>query len=68
LTPHLIALSSAVCSAVATMLRGLRCSNFYAGFWINVAVGAVGLWSCSCSPGGEETSSEPCRRSDAVMG
>ena len=25
--------------------RGLRRSNFYAGFWLNVAVGAVGLWS-----------------------
>ena len=25
--------------------RGLRRSNFYAGFWINVAVGAVGLWA-----------------------
>src|SRR5213594_1974331 len=47
LTPHALALSSALCSAVATMLiqRGLRRSNFYAGFWLNVAVGAVGLWS-----------------------
>jgi uncharacterized membrane protein len=45
--PHVIALASAVCSAAATMLiqRGLRRSNFYAGFWINVAVGMVGLWS-----------------------
>jgi len=36
-----------MCSAVATMLiqRGLKRSNFYAGFWLNVAVGAVGLWS-----------------------
>lgn len=43
----MIALSSAVCSAAATMLiqRGLRRSNFYAGFWINVAVGMIGLWS-----------------------
>ena len=47
LTTHALALSSAVCSAVATMLiqRGLRRSNFYAGFWLNVAVGAVGLWA-----------------------
>src|SRR5262245_22774976 len=47
LTAHALALSSAVCSAVATMLiqRGLRRSNFYAGFWLNVAVGAVGLWA-----------------------
>ncbi len=42
-----MALASACCSAVATMLiqRGLGRSNFYAGFWINVVVGAVGLWS-----------------------
>ncbi|PYM31084.1 MAG: hypothetical protein DME15_18680 [Candidatus Rokuibacteriota bacterium] len=47
MTPHAIALASAVCSAVATTLiqRGLRRSNFYAGFWINVTVGMVGLWS-----------------------
>src|SRR2546427_6891972 len=46
-TPQMIALSSAVCSAAATTLiqRGLRRSNFYAGFWINVTVGVVGLWS-----------------------
>jgi len=46
-TPHLIALASALCSAMATALiqRGLRRSNFYAGFWINVAVGMIGLWS-----------------------
>lgn len=45
-TPHTLALASAAFSAVATMLiqRGLRRSNFYAGFWINVIVGAVGLW------------------------
>lgn len=31
---------------MATILirQGLRQSNFYAGFWINVAVGVVGLW------------------------
>ena len=46
-SPHLFALASALCSAVATILiqRGLRRASFYAGFWINVAVGAVGLWS-----------------------
>lgn len=46
-TPHALALSSAVCSAVASILiqRGLRWSNFYAGFWINVLVGVIGLWS-----------------------
>src|SRR2546425_2611772 len=42
-----MALASAMCSAVATLLiqRGLRRSNFYAGFWINVLVGVLGLWS-----------------------
>ncbi|HEX6675270.1 MAG TPA: DMT family transporter [Actinomycetes bacterium] len=46
-SPQVLALVSALCSAIGTMLiqRGLRRSNFYAGFWINVAVGAVGLWS-----------------------
>jgi uncharacterized membrane protein len=45
--PSVIALASACCSAIATILiqRGLRGSNFYAGFWINVAVGVIGLWS-----------------------
>ena len=43
----MFALASAVSSAVGTTLiqRGLRRSNFYAGFWINVAVGAVGFWA-----------------------
>jgi uncharacterized membrane protein len=43
----MLALASALCSAVATMLiqRGLRRGNFYAGFWINIAVGVIGLWS-----------------------
>ena len=46
-SPHVMALTSALCSAVATILiqRGLRRSNFYAGFWINVLVGVIGLWS-----------------------
>jgi len=46
-TPQVMALSSAVCTAVAATLiqRGLRRSNFYAGFWINITVGVVGLWS-----------------------
>jgi uncharacterized membrane protein len=45
-SPHLLALSSALFSAVATILiqRGLQRSSFYAGFWINIAVGVVGLW------------------------
>lgn len=46
-SPLALSLLSAAFSAVGTMLiqRGLRRSNFYAGFWINVAVGVVGLWT-----------------------
>lgn len=46
-TPHTMALASAIFSAVATMLiqQGLRRANFYAGFWVNVVVGAAGLWA-----------------------
>ncbi len=42
----MLALASALSSAIGTTLiqRGLRRSNFYAGFWINVAVGAAGFW------------------------
>jgi uncharacterized membrane protein len=45
-TPQVLALASALCSAVATLLiqRGLRGSTFYTGAWINIAVGALGLW------------------------
>jgi uncharacterized membrane protein len=44
-----MALSSALCTAVAATLiqRGLRGSNFYAGFWINIAVGMIGLWTAT---------------------
>ncbi|HKZ04272.1 MAG TPA: EamA family transporter [Methylomirabilota bacterium] len=47
-SPHVfLALGSALFSAAASLLiqQGLRRSNFYAAFWINVAVGVVGLWS-----------------------
>ena len=46
-SPSVLALSSATFTAIATMLisRGLLRSNFYAGFWINVMTGVVGLWS-----------------------
>ena len=46
-SPQVLALTSAFFSALATILiqRGLVRSNFYAGFWINVMVGMVGLWS-----------------------
>jgi uncharacterized membrane protein len=46
LTPHIVALAGAICSALATILirQGLQHGNFYVGFWINVIVGVVGLW------------------------
>src|SRR5215213_3715399 len=46
-SPQVLAFASALFSAIGTVLiqRGLRRSNFYAGFWINVAVGVVGLWA-----------------------
>jgi drug/metabolite transporter (DMT)-like permease len=47
LAAHALALAGAVCSAAATILirQGLRGSNAYVGFWINVVVGTIGLWS-----------------------
>lgn len=48
-TPHVMALSSALCAALAAILiqRGLRGASFYAGAWINVVVGAVGAWTAA---------------------
>ena len=48
-TPHVLALSSAFCTALATMLiqRGLQGASFYAGAWINVAVGATAAWTAA---------------------
>jgi uncharacterized membrane protein len=48
-TPHVMALSSALCAASAAILiqRGLRGSTFYAGAWINVVVGAVAAWTAA---------------------
>ena len=47
--PQVMALSSALCTAAAAIFiqRGLYRSDFYAGFWINIAVGVVGLWSAA---------------------
>ena len=49
LPPQAMALGSALCAACATLLiqRGLQRSNFYAGAWINVVVGAVAAWSAT---------------------
>ncbi len=51
---HVLALSSAVLSAAATIFirQGLRTGGSYAGFWINIAVGAVGLWTAVLLTGG----------------
>lgn len=45
-TAHVLALAGALCSAMATVMirQGLGHSNSYAGFWINLAVGAVCVW------------------------
>jgi len=42
----LLALSSAVCSAGATIFirQGLQHSNTHTGYWINLVVGVSGLW------------------------
>ena len=43
---YILALAGALCSAGATILirQGLRDGDAYTGFWINLAVGTVGLW------------------------
>jgi uncharacterized membrane protein len=43
---YTLALAGALCSASATILirQGLRDSDAYTGFWMNVLVGTVGLW------------------------
>ncbi|MGE3541483.1 MAG: DMT family transporter [Candidatus Tectimicrobiota bacterium] len=45
-TVHALALAGALCSASATILirQGLGRSNPYAGFWINLLVGVIGIW------------------------
>jgi DME family drug/metabolite transporter len=50
----MLAMSSAILSAAATIFirKGLRTGGAYAGFWINVAVGAVGLWTAVLLTGG----------------
>jgi uncharacterized membrane protein len=50
---HVLALSAALCSAGATILirHGLRGSSSYSGFWINLAVGTVGLWAAVFATG-----------------
>lgn len=49
-----LALAAALLSAVATIFvrQGLRGSDPYTGVWINMIVGAVGLWICVFATGG----------------
>ncbi len=50
----LLALTAAFLSAVATIFarQGLRGSDPYTGAWVNMIVGAVGLWVCVIVTGG----------------
>jgi transporter family protein len=49
-----VALASALLSALATIFvrHGLRQSDPYTGAWINMMVGAIGLWLCVLVTGG----------------
>ena len=49
-----LALAAALLSAVATIFarQGLRRSDPYTGAWINMIVGAVGIWVCVLVTGG----------------
>jgi uncharacterized membrane protein len=53
-TVYLLALVAAFTSAGATIFirQGLRGSTSFAGFWINLAVGTVGLWVAVFATGG----------------
>jgi len=53
-TLHILALGGALCSAAATIFirQGLRGSDPFAGFWINLVVGTVGLWAAVIFTGG----------------
>lgn len=46
-TVHILALAGALSTATAAVLirQGLRGGNAYGGYWINLAVGTVGLWA-----------------------
>ena len=45
-TAHALALTGALCSAVATIAfrQGLRYSNTFSGLWINLTVGIICVW------------------------
>jgi drug/metabolite transporter, DME family len=51
---HLLALGGALLSAAATIFirQGLRGSDPYSGFWVNLVVGTVSLWIAVLATGG----------------
>jgi len=51
---HLLALGGALCSAAATIFirKGLRESDPFSGFWINLVVGTISLWIAVVFTGG----------------
>src|SRR5256885_14392734 len=51
---HLLALGGALLSAAATIFirKGLRESDPFPGFWINLAVGTISLWIAVAFTGG----------------
>src|SRR5262245_21642250 len=53
-TVYVLALVSALSSAGSTILirQGLRGSTAFAGFWINLVVGTIGLWTAVLMTGG----------------
>ncbi len=53
-TVYLVALAAALSSAGATIFirQGLRRDNPFTGFWINLVVGTVGLWTAVLLTGG----------------
>ena len=53
-TVYLLALVAAFTSAGATIFirQGLRGSTSFAGFWVNLAVGTIGLWAAVFATGG----------------
>ena len=53
-TVHLVALVAAFSSAGATIFirQGVRGSTAFAGFWINLVVGTLGLWAAVIATGG----------------
>src|SRR3989449_10799780 len=51
---HVLALAGALCSAAATIFirQGLRTSDPFSGFWINLLVGTISLWVAVLVTGG----------------